>query len=151
MHGEKFLRTLITLDTSCMSSKGQIWTNARYVWQTFVHIHHRLLITLANRICSFINDAFRQQAENGTNAKEFSIVRLFIRSHKMHQTPQFRPTLKQSSTIHTIPTYIRDFRFSISLLLAEFSGILSHSCFSSLELFSVCCKSHFQLDWTFLI
>jgi len=78
-----------------------------------------MLITLANAICSFINGAFRQQADNGTNVKEFSIMLLFIRSHKMHQTPQFRLTLKQSTTIHTIPTYITNFFFSISLLLAE--------------------------------
>lgn len=148
---KKNLWTLITLDTSCMSSKRQTWMNARYVWQTFAHIHHRLLITLANAICSLINEAFRQQADNETNAKEFSIMLLFIRSHKMHQTPQFRLTLKQSSTIHTIPTYITDFLFSISLLLAESSSNLFHSCFSSLELFSVCFKSHFQLEWTFLI
>lgn len=151
LYREQFLRTAITLDTSCMSSKGQIWMNARHVWQTFTHIHHKLLIALANAICSFINKAFRQQADNGTNAKEFSIVPLFIRSQKMHQTPQIHLTLKQSSTIHTIPTYITDFLFSISLLLAESSSILFHSCFSSLELFSVCSKPHFQLEWTFLI
>jgi hypothetical protein len=148
---KNFLRTFITLDMSCMSIKGQIWMNTRCGWQTFAHIHHRLLITLANAICSFINTAFRQQADNGMKAKEFSIVLLFIRSHKMHQTPQSRLTLKQSRTIHKIPTYITDVLFSISLLLAESSSILFHSCFSSLELFPVCFKSHFQLDWTFLI